>query len=226
MSVRAFTSVDSGTVTWTSSIDGLAGIDVTLPAAVTLTAGEVESWDVTFARDGAALDEWVQGAIVWTAGDGRTMRLPVVLKPAQLGFPGVVTASVATASGLVEWDVKSGYNGVLSADGFGLAADDALAGQFVAQDPDQDIATDTFTSGVTLYDFTLGADVKYFAGGTLEATTTPGSDIDVFLFEELADGVVGYSLDDLVALSADGDSEEIVELVAPATGNYRLVVHG
>ncbi len=221
---RTFTSVDSDEVTWTSSIDGLAGIDVTLPASVTLTAGEVESWDVTFTRDGAALDEWVQGGIVWTAGDGRTVRLPVVLKPAQLGFPSQVTASVATETGLVEWDVKSGYDGVLSADGYGLAADNVLAGQFVAQDPDQDIATDTFTSGVKVYDYTLGANVRYFAAGTAGNTTTPGSDLDVFLFYDAGNN--GFTFSDLVALSADGDSDEIVELVNPAAGNYRLVIHG
>lgn len=223
---RTFTSVDSGTVTWTPSVEGLAGISVTLPDPVILTSGEVESWDVTFARDTAALDAWVQGAIVWTAGDGRTVRLPVVLKPVQLGFPAVVTSSVSTDAGLVEWDVKSGYAGVLSADGFGLAADAASGGQFVAQDPDQDITTDTFGSGVTFYDFTFGANVRYFAGGTAGATTTPGSDLDVYLFRELADGHAGWSLADLVALSADGDSDEIVELVNPAAGNYRLVVHG
>jgi hypothetical protein len=223
---RTFTSVDDDTVTWTSSIDGLAGIDVTVPASITLTAGEVESWDVTFTRDGASLDEWVTGGIVWTAGDGRTIRLPVVLKPVQLGFPLAVTADVAGDSGLVEWDVKSGYDGTLTADGFGLVADNVAAGQSVAQDPDQDIETGTFTSGVTVYDYALGANVTYFAAGTREATTTPGSDLDVYVFQELADGSAGYSFADLVAMSADGDSEEIAQLVRPDSGNYRVVVHG
>ncbi len=221
---RTFTSVDSGPVTWTSSVDGLAGIDVTLPAAITLTAGEIESWDVTFTRNGAALDEWVQGGIVWTAGDGRSVHLPVVLKPTQLGFPSVVTASVADATGLVEWDVKTGYDGVLSADGFGLVGDAVVTGQFVAQDPDQDITTDTFTSGVKFYDYTLGADVRYFAAGTAGNTTTPGSDLDVFLFFDATNN--GFTFGDLVALSADGDSDEVVELIDPVAGSYRLVVHG
>jgi len=221
---RTFTSVDSGTVTWTSSIDGLAGIDVTVPATLTLTPGGVESWDVTFARDGAPLNEWVQGGITWTADDGRTIRLPVVLRPVQLGFPLTVTADVGTETGVVEWDVKSGYDGVLSADGFGLASDNVVIGQSVAQDPDQDIATDPFTSGVKLYDYTIGANVRYFAAGTSGTTTTPGSDLDVFLFYDAANN--GFTFSDLVAQSADGDSDEVAEVVSPAAGQYRLVVHG
>lgn len=222
---RTFTSVAATSVTWTPSVEGLPGIAVSLPSPVAIAAGGTATWDVTFTRGAAPVDQWVQGAIVW-AGGGKSVRMPVVLKPVQLDFPTVVIAPVATTSGLVEWNVKAGYTGDLSADGFGLAADAVLTGQAVAQDPDQDIETDTFSSGVTSYDFTLGAAARYFAGGTREATTSPGSDLDVFLFKELADGAAGYSLDDLVAVSADGDSEEIVELVNPAGGNYRLVIHG
>jgi subtilisin family serine protease len=225
---RTFTSVDAGTVTWTPTIDGLAGIDVDLPAPVTLVAGAMGSWDVTFTPDTADLDEWVDGRIVWTAGDGsgRTVRLPVVLRPAQLAFPLSVTATVAGDSGLIDWEVKSGYDGFLSADGYGLAPNDPLLGESVAQDSDQDIVTDTFTSGVTFYDFTTTPTTRYVAMGTLDETTTLGSDLDVYLFRELADGDAGFSLDDLIAFAADGDSTEIVELVNPTVDTYRLVVHG
>lgn len=224
---RRFTSVDDGSVTWTPSVEGLDGILVTLPGPVALAAGASASWDVTFTRSDADLDDWVEGAIVWTANDGsgRAVRMPVVLKFEQLSFPPVVTASVSSDTGLVEWDIKSGYNGVLSADGFGLAVDAVLAGQTVAQDPDQDIETGTFTSGVKTYSYTLGGDVRYFAAGTSGATTTPSSDLDVYLFFDAnEDGTFVFS--ELVALAADGDSDEIAELVDPAAGAYLLVVHG
>ena len=212
---RTFTSVEPGTVTWTAGTEGLPGIDVTLPDPVVLTGvGDEAEWDVTFTRDGAALDEWVQGAITWTSNDGHAVRIPVVLKPTQLGFPTAVSAEVEGTTGLVEWDVKSGYDGVLSADGYGLAADAVLAGQTVAQDPDQDIETGTLTSGVTTYPYTLGAGVRYFAAGTAGATTTAGSDLDVYLlFDDNDDNV--FEFDELVASAADGDSDEIAELVNP-----------
>ena len=223
---RTFTSVEGGTVTWTAGTEGLPGIDVTLPDPVVLTGvGDEAEWDVTFTRDGAALDEWVQGAITWTSDDGHAVRIPVVLKPTQLGFPTAVSAEVDGATGLVEWDVKSGYDGVLSADGYGLAADDVLAGETVAQDPDQDIETGTLTSGVTTYPYTLGANVRYFAAGTAGATTTAGSDLDVYLlFDENDDNV--FEFDELVASAADGDSDEIAELVNPEPGDYLLIIHG
>lgn len=223
---RTFRSVATGSVTWTPSVEGLAGIDVSLPAPVTITAGDEVTWTVTFTQDDAALGAWVDGAIVWAAGDGsgRRVRVPVVVRPRQLAFPSVVTGTATGAATTLNWDVKSGYAGDLSADGFGLAADDVLAAQVVSQDPDQDIETDPFASGVRVYDFTLGANARYVAMGTLDATTTPGSDLDVFLLHDVAGD--GFTLGDLVALSADGDSNEIVELVDPAPGDYRLIVHG
>jgi subtilisin family serine protease len=221
---RTTTSVDTGTTTWTSSKEGLTGIEVTVPASLTYAPGQSRTWTAAFARTTAPLDEWTYGAIKWTAGDGRVVRVVVAVKPVPISAPLVESATATGATADLHWTVKSGYTGPLSADGYGLDTDLALAGQTVAQDADQDIATATFTSGVTSRDYTLAAGTRYFAAGTFEATTTANSDLDVYIFYDADDD--GFTLDDLVAFSADGDSEEIAELVAPAAGKYRVVVHG
>jgi hypothetical protein len=223
---RTVKSVDSSPRTWTATADGLPGILVTVPAPFTIAAGGTHTWTAHFQRTTAPLDEWVFGAIRLEDGSGGVVRLPVAVRPVAIAAPGTVSATSDAATAELTWEVKVGYTGTLSADGYGLAPDVVTGGQFVAQDPDQDIATGTFTSGVKFYDFTLAANTRYWAGGTREATTEPGSDLDVYLFFETADGEPGFSIDDLIAAAADGDSEEIVEQVMPAAGNYRLLVHG
>ena len=221
---RTVTSVAAGTTTWHASIEGLAGYTVTLPADFTVDPATSHTFDVTFTRTDAPLDEWVFGALVLSSGE-YSVRSPIALRARILDAPATVEETAAADSGSLSWDVQVGYTGTLSATANGLVPDAVTAGLEVAQDPDQDIETDTFTSGVHVKEFAT-AGVEYFAGGTLEATTEVGSDLDVFLFREHEDGVDGFTFDDLVAFSADGDSEEIVELVHPADDTYRLVVHG
>jgi subtilisin family serine protease len=221
---RTVTSVAPGTTTWHASIEGLAGYSVTLPADFSLATGASQPFEVSFTRTTAPIEEWVFGSLVLTSG-GYTVRSPVALRASLIDAPDTVDETTTTSDGSLTWDVQVGYAGSLSATGYGLVPDAVTAGLEVAQDPDQDVETDTFTSGVFFKDFTL-AGAQYLAGGTRGATTEAGSDLDVFLFFEGEDGETGFSFDDLVAFSADADSEEIVELVHPQDGNYRLLIHG
>jgi subtilisin family serine protease len=225
---RTFISVDPASTTWTWSKEGLAGVDVSISTGPTLTlaAAATATWQATFTNVTAPADTWVFGAIVWTAGDGRTARLPVALQPVKLGAPPVVAETVTTDPATIDWTVGVGYTGTLSASGYGLAADGALPGQTVAQDPDKDPTTDPTGVGVANFDVVIADGTRYFAAGTFGATTSPpASDLDVFiLYDFSGDGL--YTFDELVAVSADSDSEEIAEIVDPPSGNYRVVVHG
>ena len=141
--------------------------------------------------------------------------------------PATRTVAAGADNGTNTWNVKLGYTGTLSANAYGAAADALVAGQSVVQDADQNPATDSFGVGVNSYDFALGAADQYWAGGTMAATTEAGSDLDVYLLRENFNGTAGFQYPgDVVAQSADGDSEEIVQLVHPTAGNYRLMVHG
>lgn len=221
---RAVTDVTGTSNSWTASSSGLAGFNVVLPAPFTVGANATVPFEVTFEHDDATLGEWVFGAIELTDGS-HVVRSPVALKAEPITVPSLMLEDAEADSGTVEWEVTVGFNGTLSADAYGAAADNALANEVVSQDPDRDIDTGPFTSGVNLYDFTLAAGVQYWAGGTFAATTEANSDLDVFLlFDEDNDGFDWD--DDLIAFSADGDSEEIVQQIDPAAGDYRLIVHG
>jgi hypothetical protein len=171
------------------------------------------------------VNTWAFGAIVWTAGDGRTVRLPVAVRPVTLGAPATFTSTAAADSGTLEWTVQSGYDGTIDARGFGLVADAPTPGLFVAQDPDQDIASGTFTDGVYVKDFSLAAG-KLYTAATFNSTTEAGADLDLYLFADLnADGDFAFP-GELVRVSGAGDSNETIELQRPPALDYRLVVHG
>jgi hypothetical protein len=220
---RTVMSVADGSTTWTATAS-VPGYDVTAPAAFTLADGATKTFQVNFLRTTAAFDEWAFGELVLSSGPYR-VRSPIALRAKAIDAPAVVSANATAAAGSLTWPVMAGYNGTLSAIGYDLVADTLTPGLVVTQDPDQDPATDTLTSGMYVKDFALSG-AQYLAGGTREATTEAGSDLDVYLLYETKDGHAGFTFDDLVAMSADGDSEEIVQLVHPADGNYKLLVHG
>ena len=217
---RTVTSVTPGASTWTASITGIDGFDATTPASFTLNEGESETFEITFSTTTAEPEEWSFGALTLTDGT-HTVRSPIALRATAVDAPDEAVVEGAAESGETTFDVNVGYAGTLTADGFGLAADDDLA-VHLNPDSDADIATDTFTDGVVFNDFTLTG-AQYYAGGLDEDATAVG-DLDVFLFYDADND--GFTLSDLLAQAADGDSHEIVELLAPEDGAYRLVLHG
>ena len=208
---------------WTAAYTGLAGYSVTLPAVFNPASGGYHTFNITFNNVSAPIGTWVFGEVTFTDGT-HMVQVPVALRAQSIDAPARVE-DTAAATDTTTWNVKVGYTGTLEATGYGLVADTVTGGLVVSQDPDQDPTTDTLTSGMYVKNFTLSG-AQYLAGGTRGLTTEAGSDLDVYLlFDD--DGTAGCSFNDtLVAFAADGDSEEIVEVVHPADGNYCLLIHG
>jgi subtilisin family serine protease len=217
---RSVTSVTAGGSNWTATVS-VPGFDATTPEPFTLAEGASHEFAITFARTDAEIDTWSFGWLTLTDNRGHVAKSPIALRAEPIDAPGEQTASATADSGSLTWDVKSGYDGTLSADGFGLAADNAETVR-VNPDSDSDISTGTFTDGVVTNDFTLTG-AHYYAGGIQEDANVVG-DLDVFLFYDADDD--GFTLSDLIAQAADGDSNEVAELVNPPDGKYRLVIHG
>lgn len=216
---RTVTSVAAGDTTWTATVD-VDGYSAEVPDSFTLAEGASETFDVTFTRTDAPIGEWRFGELVLTSGD-YVVRSPIALRAAAIAAPDLETGEAAADSGELTWDVTVGYDGTLSANGHGLAADNAEV-VHLNPDSDADISTGTFTDGVVFNDFTLTG-AQYYAGGLHEDVAVVG-DLDVFLFYDADND--GFELADLVVQAADGDSDEIAELVHPEDGAYRLVLHG
>jgi subtilisin family serine protease len=223
--VRTATSVDTMTKTWTSSVEGLAGITVSdLPASFTIAPGASRTWNVKFTRTTAPIGVWAFGAIKWTASDGRIVRMPVAVRPVTLSAPATFTAAAAGDSGTLNWNVQAGYTGTLDARGYGLVAD-VPTPTSVAQDPDQDISTAPFTSGVYFKDFTLAAGNRLYTAATFNSTTEAGADLDLYLFYDF-NGDNAITFNELAAVSGGGDSNETIQLIRPPAGKFRILIHG
>ncbi len=224
---RTVKNVGATTATYTASVTGLAGITtVVTPPTLNLAPGASGTFTVSFTRTTATLGAYVGGQLTWTDGS-HNVRSPLIIRPVAIAAPASKTVAAGANSGSTTWNVKVGYSGTLTANAYGAAADAIAAGEIVVQDPDQNPATNPFGTGVNVYNFSLTSANPYWAGGTEAATTEAGSDLDVYLLREMANGTAGFQYPaDLVAQSADGDSEEIVQVVHPVADNYRLMVHG
>jgi subtilisin family serine protease len=223
---RKVRNVGSAAATYTPSVTGMTGITTeVLPASLALSPGQTGTFTVKFTRTTAALNAYTGGQLTWSDGS-HSVRIPLVVRPVALAAPATQTATAGADNGSLNWNVTVGYDGQLDADAFGVAPDAKSVGEVVVQDTDQDPETDPFdeSKGVQVYDYTIAAGTSYFAAGTMESTTESGSDLDVYLLFDSTNN--GFTFSDLVASSADGDSEEIVQRIHPAAGNYRLIVHG
>ena len=212
---RTVTNVGA-TGSYTPTVDGLAGIDVSIsPSILDLDAGEQASYQVTFATNGAPVDAYVHGGITWSDGT-HNVRSPVAVKPVKLAVPGEVTET--GTSGSTDFDVVFGYTGDYSANFNGLVAADTQAGT-VVDDPANDINTALGTGvGVTFH---------------LVDSSTTGPLTRISLFNDYTDGdddldmyVWTYPGFNFVGSSGSGSSAEQVDVVHPNSSLYFVAVHG
>jgi hypothetical protein len=186
------------------------------PARVTLRPGEDATVEVTVTNRSATLGEWRFGSITWK-GTGYDARIPVAVAGTALKAPSTVSHTGASGSGSAQIDF--GYTGPFSVQAFGLAKDAPLAGS-VGQDPNASFNPADVGNGATLHTVDLtGVEFWRMTLGQSDLTgpTAAVADLDVYVFGP--DGT-------LVADSGAGATNELIELVDPAPGTYRVYVHG
>jgi len=208
---RKVTNVGSTTATYNASVTGMAGINtVVTPSSLTLTPGQTKSFTVAFTEVSAALGAYTGGQLTWSDGS-HNVRIPLVVRPVAIAAPIELAGTLAGLS----YSVTTGYAGTLEFGARGLVAA-SRTDTNVAQDPDQTfdpaVATGTYSQEIV-----VPAGLSLFRVGIDEAfIANAGTDLDVFLY-------LGATR---VGLAADGDSNEMVTLVAPAAGTYKVYVHG
>ena len=222
---RTFTSVDDSPGTWNASLAGLAGLNVALiPSAFEVAPGQSQAVQISLTLAGAPLDAYTFGAVVLTnAADGRTVRLPVSVRPVRIAAPAEAEILADAAEGSAPVRARAGYQGELSALAWGLAAPRHLAGETVATaagappfaaGPGVDVFDVTVPAGAQV----LAADVGNADGGAMD------TDLDLYLFYD--DEGDGFDATDALADSADEDAVESIAIVSPAAGAYRFSVVG
>jgi hypothetical protein len=192
---RTVTSVGKGKETYTASYIGLAGIDVALPAPFALDEGDSKTFAVTFTHATAAFGTYVGGYLVLTGNKGHVVRIPVVLRPVTFSAPTQVSGS---------YDVKFGYTGSFSAEGRGLVPAVTFDGTVLQGDSE-------------VFEVVVPAGTTYARFSLFDANTTPGSDLDLYVFN---------SAFNQIGASGGPTAEEEVNFVDLAAGTYYLLVDG
>jgi len=208
---RRVTNVGNAKATYSASLNGLAGFDVTLPADVTLTPGETKAIEITIRRTTASLNTYTGGQLRLADGAGHVVRVPIVVQPVALAAPATVSGTGAP----IDYSVTFGYTGSFTAAPRGLVAA-AVTADTVADDPSNG-ACSLASPNAVLIPVTIPAGTTYARFALFDADVNPGSDIDL---------CVANSAGSIVGASGSGTSAEEVNLLNPAAGNYTVVVQG
>ncbi|MGE5262939.1 MAG: S8 family serine peptidase, partial [Acidobacteriota bacterium] len=202
---RKVTNVGKTNATYTASVTGMTGFNVTIsPASLTLNPGETKSFDVKFTRTTATLNAYTGGQLTWSDGK-HTVRIPMVVQPVALAAPKQVSGS---------YNVTFGYNGPFSATARGLLPATTFTGS-VMTDP-----TGTFKPVVSpstvKYDVVVPAGTTYARFSLFDANTTPGSDLDLYVYRGTTQ----------VGSSTGSTATEEVNFLNPTAATYTVWVHG
>ena len=203
---RKLTNVSGGPLTVTPSVSGLVGINVAVaPPTLTLNSGQTASFTVSFTNVSATPGDYVGGQLTW-AGSGVSVRSPIVVRPVALVAPAQVSGS---------YSVTFGYNGPFTATARGLVPAAVLPGT-VSDDP-TDSSCSLSSPNAQLIPVAISAGTTYARFSLFDADVSAGADIDLCVFN---------SGGTQVGSSGSGASAEEVNLLAPAAGNYTVVVQG
>jgi hypothetical protein len=222
---RTFTSADPTAGTWRVSFKGLAGIAATAePAEFSIEPGQRTTVEFSFDPGVSAPGGSVDGAAILTnEQDGRTVRLPIALRPEVFEAPGQLNFGVAESAGRVPLALPTGYQGQLSALGYGLGRPETLRDQTVGQDPEAgDGDVSQARPGVAVFDLQVPAGSQALAaeiGGA--GLLSPLVDLDLYVFFD--DEGDGFDMDDLVDFSEIGNSLFVFD---PEPGAYRVSIVG
>lgn len=218
---RNVTNVGTSAATYTAAVTPPAGFTaVVSPASLTLNPGETKSFTVTIAVAGAAEGVWQFGQLVWNDGT-HSVRAPIQARAGKaISAPAEFTAS--TGSGSKLFTVRTGFSGRMTALKGGLK--DVTMGAETSLTP---LATSSATllsrcrsatnfASIAKYNFTVPAGAIVARWALRQADTSgPNDDNDM---------VVSYPNGTSSLYSGNDGSNEVLQVVAPAAGTYRVCV--
>ena len=210
---RTVTSVAEGIRTFNVSVDAPAGYDVTVtPATLRLKTGQSATYQVTVTNETAPIGAWRFGSLTWKDTTGHyAVRSPIAASAALFAAPPAISGS--GESGSASFDVSFGYTGSYSAAAHGLVPA-TVTSDNVVQDPDQNFDPNDGYSN--LHQFNLSG-AAFFRVAIPPEATEADADLDIFLYNPSGQQV---------ASSANGGTNEQIDITLPADGTWSLFVHG
>jgi subtilisin family serine protease len=213
--IRTVTSVanDSGWRIYDVSVVPPEGFAVTVsPSTLRLKRGQSATYEVTITNVSAPAGVWSFGSLTWADRNGQyRARSPIAVSAALFGAPSLVTGS--GESGAASFNVAFGYTGSYTAAAHGLVPATVISDS-VSQDPDQDFdPTDGYSD---LHQFNLSGAALFRIALPPEATED-GADLDIYVYNPSGQ---------LAGSSTQGGTNELVDVVLPADGTWKVYVHG
>jgi subtilisin family serine protease len=220
---RTVTNVSGAPATFTPSatLDGFS-VSVT-PATLNLAAGAKATYTVNLTRTTAPLDQYSFGSLEWTSTAGHKVRSPLTARAQALSAPATLHSEQVT--GNIVYTIGTGYNGKLAALQGGLkpaTLNQQTVGQTLAADGGVAECAAGGSAGVKATNFTVPANTMV-ARFSLRDLDTSGYEAG---FSDDLDLIVYGPSNTQVGYSGNVTSNEMVTLVAPAAGTYRVCVAG
>ena len=219
---RTVTNVSDKASTYNATAT-LPGFSVAVsPATLNLAPGAKGTFTVALTRTDAPLDAYSFGALEWRDGT-HVVRSPLTARPTAFTTTALLRSEQVTGNSA--FTIGTGFTGKLGANKGGLKAA-TLNEQTVATTPAADGGVleckNGGSAGVTATSFTIPANTMV-ARFSLRDIDTSGfkagksDDLDLIMFNS-AGVQVGYS--------GTATSNEVITLMAPAAGTYRVCVAG
>jgi hypothetical protein len=238
---RTLTSVakENGYRTYKVNVQSPPGYQVTVsPSTISINKGQSQTFQVTIVNKSAPIGAWRFGSLTWhdvTGGDpwptattnavtsGQTwnqgteynVRSPIALRASKFDAPKRVSGS--GVSGSEQIPVRFGYTGAYNAQARGLVPA-TVTNASVDQDPDQEFDPSDVGDGATVHNFTLSNIGFFRIALPPESVADPdATDLDVYVFNPAGE---------LYDASFAGGTDELVDIVNPQNGTWKVYVHG
>ncbi len=214
---RSVTNVGTSTATYTATASVPTMTTTVTPASLTLAPGQTKSFTVALAPTAATIKfSWNYGSLVWSDGT-HSVRSPMQANLGQ-SITGPADQAAITVSGSRTFAIRTGFAGKASAL---KGMQDVTMGAATTLTPNANLDIEaackagTAKPSLAVYNFSVpaGTIVARFA---LRQADVSGATDDNDLAIVLPDGT------DIV--SGSGTSHEMVEVLNPAAGNYKVCV--
>nr|WP_314547608.1 S8 family peptidase [uncultured Massilia sp.] len=218
---RTVTNVGGTEATYRASAE-LPGYTVQVtPASLTLAPGASASFAVKLTRTTAEQNTWMYGKLTWTDGT-HVVRSPLIARGSSLSAPATAYSEATTGSKALT--IGTGFTGTMTLAKGGLIpatqAEKTVGQADISANANNELLCyNGGGAGVVAHDFTVPAGVSVARFALFDADTGDGkanSDLDLVVLR-------GTSI---VGSSGSGTSNEMVTVLNPAAGSYRVCVVG
>ena len=210
---------------YTARIDAPPGINIEVtPSVLSLGPDETATFDVTLSQSSAELYEWEFGSLSWTDAT-HTVRSPIAVRPVPFLAP--FEALGEGRSGSLNFEVQFGYTGTYETVVEGLAAPFILADITILNDPLNGYTFELDTASLppsvwrSVNPLIVAENDTFLRVALFNDNTDGDDDLDLYVYH-----CPGLRFCNLVGLSGEDDSDELVDILLPLPGEYIVDVHG